>query len=241
MALTDQINNETLERYYFGCMGVVSVIVVFCGFAPTYYLGAWFDAPLLNSQVQLHGIVFSLWIMLFAVQIGLVETNRITVHHKLGRLGGGLAVIMVILGVQVAIASGKRGHSPSPEVPALSFMVIPMLAIIAFGILVAFAVFLRHNSFAHKRLMLTATIAILAPAIARLPFYFITSGGPPVFFALTDVSLFVGVAVDVLAYRTLHWAWLLGGGVLIASQLGSLIISSTETWLTFAQWLVSAV
>lgn len=90
MALTDQINNRTLEPYYFCCMGIVSIFVVFCGFAPTYYLGAWFDAPVLKSQVQLHGIVFSLWIMLFAVQIGLVETNRITVHHKLGRLGGGL-------------------------------------------------------------------------------------------------------------------------------------------------------
>lgn len=239
MAFTDPIIKPTLERYYFGCMAIFSAIVVFWGFAPTYYLGAWFDTPVLNSLVHLHGFVFSLWILLFVAQIALVETGRITLHRKLGQLGAVLASLIVVLGVQTAIASAKRGHSPSPEVSALSFMAIPMLAIIAFGILVASAVLMRRNPLAHKRLMLAANIAILSPAIARLPFSFIASGGPPVFFALTDVSLLAGIVVDILAYRALHWAWVFGGGVLITSQLGSLIISNTQTWLEFTQWLIN--
>lgn len=240
MTLSDPITHRTLEAYYYACMAVFSIVVVFCGFAPTYYLVAWLDTPALSPLVQFHGIVFSLWILLFATQTAWVASGRMTLHRKLGRFGAILAGTMVILGIQTAITSAKHGHSPSPEVPALSFLAIPLLAILAFGILVAFAVFLRNTPFAHKRLMLSATLAILSAAIARLPFSFITSGGPPIFFALTDVSLFVGIAVDIAAYRRIHWAWLMGGGILMVSQLGSLLISKTEVWLEIAHWLVNS-
>jgi hypothetical protein len=49
-------------------MAVASVITVFVGFAPLYYLGHYFGAPPLTPLVHLHGLIFTNWIVLFLAQ-----------------------------------------------------------------------------------------------------------------------------------------------------------------------------
>ena len=48
------------ENRFFGCMAAVFLVVIFTGFARTYYLAGVFNAPLPNLLVHIHGAVFSL-------------------------------------------------------------------------------------------------------------------------------------------------------------------------------------
>jgi hypothetical protein len=189
--------------------------------------------------VHLHGILCTSWILLFALQARLIATRQTGLHRRVGFAGAGLAVAIVLVGTLTTVASARNGHSPSAAIAPLSFMAIPLFTIIAFGLLVALAVALRRDGGTHKRLMLIATVTILSPAIARLPFAFIEHGGPPVFFALTDLLAVVCAGYDGWMRGSLHRAWLWGGALLLGSQLGSLLAAPSGPWLSFARWLTA--
>src|SRR6185295_15874243 len=94
----------------------------------------------------------------------------------------------------------------------------------------------RRQPDVHKRLMLLATISILAAAIARLPLG-ILSVGPPAFFGLTDLFIVACVAYDLISLKRIHRATVWGGLFIIASQPLRLMISGTGAWRSFATWI----
>ena len=107
---------------------------------------------------------------------------------RLGIAGGMLAGAMVIVGTITGIVRVKAA-APVPGVNPLSFLTIPLGDMLVFGILIGAAFYYRRQVDSHKRLMLPATIGILPPAIARLPFAFIAQNGPLAFFGLADLFI----------------------------------------------------
>jgi hypothetical protein len=83
--------------------------------------------------------------------------------------------------------------------------------------------------------MLTSTISILTPAIARVPG--VLAGGPLAFFALTDLFLVACLVYDRRTRGRVHPAFWWGGGLLLLSQVARLAISGTAAWLALATWL----
>ena len=225
-----------IERRYYVGAAIASIVIVFAGFARTYYLKGLFDAPPILELVHVHGIVMSLWFVVFLVQVGLVASRRTNIHRKVGVGGTILAALMVIIGVATAISAARRGVSPGP--PPLVFLVVPLGDLFVFSGLVAAGISLRKKLSTHKRLMLTASMGILTPAIARLPFEFIATGGPLVFFGLTDLVILSVIAIDTVRNRRLHPAFGWGALVVIASQPLRLMLGGTVAWMRFATWLV---
>jgi hypothetical protein len=129
-----------------------------------------FAAPLPNLLVHIHGAVFTLWITLFVSQIGLVTMRRVAIHQRLGLLGFGLAVVMVILGVLVASNHLARhiGETPHDTPEAVrAFYAIPMGDMLMFATFIALGFRNRRNPTVHKRLMLFATLALLDAGFDR--------------------------------------------------------------------------
>ena len=185
--------------------------------------------------LHLHGFVFSSWIVLFVIQTTLVAAHRTDIHRRLGILGGVIATLMVLLGVTTAVVRASQGAAP-PGVPPLGFLVVPLGDMLVFPILVGAGLYFRRQPDVHKRLMLLATISILAAAIARLPFA-IMQAGPPAFFGLTDVFVVVCVLYDLITLRRIHRATALAGLFIVASQPLRLFVGGTHAWLSFATWL----
>jgi hypothetical protein len=225
------------DRLFYVVLAVVASLLVFAGFARTYYLKAYFEARPLLPLVHLHGFVFTCWFVLFLVQVTLVAAKRTDLHRRLGVAGGLLALLMLLVGVTTAIGAAKRGFGPPGGPPPLVFLTIPFGDILVFSILVGAGFYFRRQSETHKRLMLLATIGILTPAIARLPFAFILAAGPLAFFGLTDLFLAACVLYDTVARRRLHPAYLWGGLLIVVSQPLRLALGGTGVWLTFARWL----
>ena len=175
------------------------------------------------------------WFAFFLLQVRVVATGRTQVHRKLGIAGVVLAVIVVVAGTATAIASARSGSAPI-GVPPLIFLVMPLGEMVVFAGLFAAAIAMRKKSPYHKRLMLLASISMLTPAMARLPF--VSAGGPPAFFALTDLVILACIAFDTEKNRRLHPAFAAGLAFVIVGQVGRLLISQTPQWMTFAKWLV---
>jgi len=225
------------ERWFYIAMSIALVITVFAGFSRTYYLRPYFTAEPLIPLLQLHGLVFTSWLVLFAIQTTLVAAHRTDIHRRLGILGGVVASHMVGMCTATAVIRAKLGVSPVPGVPLLSFLVIPLGDMFVFSILVGAGFYYRRRADVHKRLMLLATVSILAAAIARLPFAFIQQVGPLAFFGLTDAFVLFCVLYDLVTLRRIHRASVLAGLLIVASHPLRMMLGGTQAWLSFATWL----
>lgn len=223
------------DRRFFMGMALVIAAIVFAGFAPTFYLRTFYHPEPLQSVFQIHGLVFSAWVVLFVVQTALVSARRTDIHRRLGVVGGGLALLMLVVGYQAAVTAARRGFSTPGLPPPLVFFAVPVFDLLVFATLVGAALYLRRTPAAHKRLMLLATIAVLTAAIARLPY--VLPLGPPAFFGLTDLLVVAAMVYDWRTRSRVHPALLWGGLFLIASQPLRLAVSGTDTWLALATWL----
>jgi hypothetical protein len=131
------------ERQFFGGMAAAMAIATFIGFAPTYYLSTFTRAPALGIIVHIHGIVFSTWMLLFLTQTMLVAAERRDLHRKMGIMGALLACSVVVLGVAVAIESGRAGHGP-PDRNQPVFLIFPLTLMLIFGSFTTFAIINRQ-------------------------------------------------------------------------------------------------
>jgi hypothetical protein len=247
------------DRYFFTGMAVAAALTVFCGFAPTYYLKGLFGppavspaldtyraagvdylkgpfgTPALSFLLHFHGLLYTSWILLFVAQTTLVAAKRTDLHRRLGVVVGLIAVLLPVVGLEVAVWSARRGFTPPGGPPPLVFLAIPVGDVLVFSILVGTGLYLRRRSETHKRLMLLANIGLLTPAIARLPH--VAAAGPPAFLGLTDLFIVVCLVYDRLAHGRVHRAFWWGGLFIIVSQPLRLLIAQTGAWLSLASWL----
>ena len=223
------------DRWFFTGMAAAALLTVFTGFAPSYYLGQFFEARPLSTLVHLHGALFTSWILLFLTQTSLIAARRADLHRRLGVVGGALALLMLVVGYFTAVEAARRGVTPPRGPPPLVFLAVPLGALVTFAIMVGAALNRRRRSETHKRLMLLATIVLLTPAIARMRF--IGDGGPLV--AMIGTSLFVVACLiyDRVAHGRVHPAFLWGGLFVMLSLPLRAAVGHTDAWLSFAGWL----
>jgi len=234
--ISTQRQSKTRERLFYTGMVAAIVITVFAGFSRTFYLRPYFQTQPLIPLLILHGAVFSSWIALLVAQTTLVATKRTQTHMRLGIAGGMLAGLMIVIGTVTAIVRAK-GPSPVPGVNPLSFLTIPLGDMFIFAILVSSAFYFRRRVDTHKRLMLLATIGLLPAAVARLPIGFVETGGPVVFFGLSDLFIIPCLVYDLATRGRPHRATVLGGLLIVISHPLRLIVGNTHAWLAFATWL----
>lgn len=216
-------------------MAVLAALIVFVGFARTYYLKAFFGSPALPVLLHVHGLVMTSWFGLLVIQTTLVAARRTDIHRRLGVAGGVLAALVVALGITAAIVAVRAGHAPAGGSP-FAFLAIPFGDMFVFTVLIAAGFYFRRRPEIHKRLMLIATIAILPAGLARWPVAFIAHQ-PIRFFTVVDLILIACVAYDYAKTRRLNPAYLWGGLLLIASHPLRIALSTTPAWTTFARWI----
>ena len=226
------------DNRFFAGMAVVSLVVIFIGFARTYYLAGIFKAPLPNPLVHIHGAVFSLWILLFIAQISLITVHRFDLHRRLGMSGLGLACLMVILGVLVATDRLAR-HVADPGTETVeevrAFYAIPLADMLMFSTFVYLGFRNRTHPAVHKRLMLFATFALLDAGFDRWSIfdpYPLTVVHVVCFFPLLAVLMVYDMWSTGKLQRVTLWA----SGFLVAVQQLRHPFSHTATWQAFATW-----
>lgn len=228
---------RAVDRGIYTWAAFAAVIIVFAGFARTYYLKSLFGAPALSTLVHVHGLVMTLWFTLFFVQVRLVAAHRIQTHKRLGYFGGALAIAVLAVGTMTAITAARNGATPGP--PPLVFLTIPLGDMVVFATLVSLGLGYRNRPAIHKRLLLLSSLGIITAAIARIPIDALRNAGLPAFFGLTDLIILSCIIIDTTKNRRLHPALAWGFAFILASQVTRFAIAGTPQWLAFAKWLTS--
>ena len=146
-------------------MALLIAATVLAGFGAFAALGiSSFSAP---WWVHIHGVSFMAWIGLFIAQNLFVVSGATDRHRTLGRIGMGLAVWMIAVGLVLTPVTVANGRFPPFFTPTF-FLALDWVNIACFAGLVFAAFYFRRQTDWHRRLMLCATICVIAPAFGRI-------------------------------------------------------------------------
>jgi hypothetical protein len=185
------------------------------------------EKPAAPVVVSVHGVVFTVWMLLLTAQVLLVLRNRIAWHMRLGWVTVGWALLMAVVGPWAAIAS-LAVQIQAPDF-APQFLSLNIADLGGFFVLLAWGITLRKNPAAHKRIMILATVSLAQPGFNRLGAWFIP--GEPSSAQMLFLLVYYGNLALVLLMAVWDWwkgrlmrQFVLGAaGLLAAEYLASLL------------------
>ena len=143
---------------------------------------------------------------------------------------------MLVSGLSVAVAVARIEPLNAADtvvgMPRLVFLVIPFTSVTLFSLLAGLGLWYRRVADVHKRFLLLATIALLPPALGRIPA--LAARGPAAFFGVT-ILFIVLVGHDYWTRGRTHPVSLWAGLVLVVSFPGRVALGYTtrrSPWLT---------
>ena len=212
-------------------MGLIAIV----GFWPSYFgplLLGTIAQPLL---IHLHATVFAGWLVLFLTQAVLAASGRVAWHLRLGRIGIGYGVLVIIVGLFTGISRSANRFRLGLGGETLLFQAVADMTVFAifFGAAIAF----RRKPQVHKRLMMVAATMLLVAAAARMTFIPLF----PVRQAVWVSPILLAMAYDFRARHVIHPVYLLGLGAFFVRAASPGFIADTDTWSAVTHWLTALV
>ena len=237
MATNPALIARLRDRKFYLFMAIFVAVVVFAGFARTFFLNSFFARLSLPRLFIFHGIIFSSWIALLVIQSALISSRKVRVHRFLGYAAIALVLLMITVGLTMAVRAAQRGFSPPGAPPPLSFMVLSFGDIVVFATLIGLAFWYRNRAETHKRLMLFGTLAILPPATARIFLLFTTTALLPLAYSSAFAVMLGCMLYDYVNHKRVHPAFIWSSLFFAVSVPLRMFIGGTHLWLSFAHWI----
>jgi hypothetical protein len=220
---------------FFRTLAILMAITIIAGFSTQLLMGrSTFSAPLL---VHVHAFAFMGWVALFVTQSWLGTQGPIALHRRLGWIGAGWTVLLVVLGCWVSIDVTQRGTAPFFFRPQ-HFLIANPMGIFCFALLAWSAIRLRKQTDWHARLHICAMAAIIGPAFGRLlPMPLLI---PYAFDIAVLAGLVFPLAGTIRDWRRdgrVHPAWWMG----VLAILATLILSHLVAYSPVGDMIYAAV
>jgi hypothetical protein len=158
-----------LNRYFYFSMSLLMAAILVSGFSRTINNSLFHAAPPRPLLLWIHGAAFASWVAFFIAQSTLVRLHKVSWHRFFGWFGAGLATVMVPLGIGIAIIMARFDTVQLHQSDADAFLAVPFYDMIAFGVIIALAIYWRKRPEFHRRLVFVATCGLMDAAIARFP------------------------------------------------------------------------
>ncbi|MBX7244091.1 MAG: hypothetical protein K1X53_01255 [Candidatus Sumerlaeaceae bacterium] len=233
-----------VARMFYPFATVLLFVVMFWGFHRFYLHGQAYPGrpltPPIKTLVIIHGVSMTLWMVLLVAQPILIAAKNRKLHMTLGKIGAGLAAIIVICGVAIGIGAA-RVNPPDLKIDGMlpkPFLTVPLFSILFFGAFVAVGVYFRKRPEIHRAMMLIATLSAIPAAVDRIDTItrlYPTPVVSPLFtvFGPFTGGLMIGGILVVLrcAITRSFDKWLVGAfGALVVLDAVTIQISKTAAW-----------
>lgn len=219
---TPQPSAEQRERGFFLFMAILIAATVLAAF--WFFRTAGFASFAAPWWVHVHAVTFMVWIGFYLAQNALIWRGDGKRHRKLGYFGAVWAGWMVVVGLALTPLTLAVGRSPPFFTPAY-FLALDWVNIAVFAALFVAGFRNRRRTEWHRRLMLCATVCVIAPALGRI---LILVGQPmtaPINVALLLPYVIVGMLADLVIRGRVHPAYAWGAGALVAFAAGTELLS----------------
>tara|TARA_R110001592_G_scaffold23522_2_gene92205 strand:- start:48 stop:827 length:780 start_codon:yes stop_codon:yes gene_type:complete len=241
--------SKDLARYFYSGAALLLFLLMFLGFQQFYVHGKAYPGreltPPIRTLIILHGVAMSTWMLLFVAQPLLIASGNRRVHMTLGKVGAGLTVVVVFLGLRLGIESA-RVNPPDLLLWGLTppqFMAVSVISITMFGTLVAVAIWKRRQPELHRPMMLLAVLAAMPAAMDRIDpikslyaeTVFGTIWGP--FFSTLVVGLFL-VGLHWTLTRKLSRPLAIGYAGLVLMGAIIMRLAPSGLWESFTNFLL---
>ena len=222
---------------------VLAWIVILTGFGSSIDHRIVTHARPFTVLTYVHTFVFMAWLILFTIQVSLVEQSRIALHRTLGIAGLCLAGLMMIIGPATAIATQQfvfdhHGHG-------LPFLIVQLGSMVIFGGMVTAAALWRRHPAIHKRLMVLAMVELMGPAVFRLLIPFVAAWWPKspymmliCAYPVVWLMLLGLVAYDLIRWRRVNAGFAVGVPVHILAHLVFCAIYLAPGWPAVAKAII---
>lgn len=182
------------------------------------------DLPPASMAVLFHALVMFAWYALFVIQSGLIRNGKPALHMRLGKMSLVLALGIIITGIMVTLTHYFR----KPE--GIVF-IGGFINVTNFGLLFGLALLWRKHSDWHKRLMLFAGLAMMAPALTRV--VRAADFNEMAVLPLWLMLLLVPVIYDFKVIGKTHKATVLGIALIILGIALMIGIGTSPAWENF--------
>ena len=210
---------------FFRTLAILMALVIVAGFSMQYLAGRSSFAA--RPLVHLHGLAFMGWVGLFVTQAWLATHGPIALHRRLGWIGAGWIILLLVMGSWISIDVTQRGTAPFFFRPQ-HFLIANPLSLIVFAGLAYAAIRLRRQTDWHMRLHICAMAAIIGPGFGRLlpmplliPYAFEIAGIAGLLFPLA------GMIRDKRKFGRVHRAWLWGVFAILSVIPASYLIANS--------------
>jgi len=219
---------------FFPALSSVLIVLVFLGFAPTYYLRPVSAGPI-PAYLHVHGAAMTAWFLLLLVQTALIAAHRRGAHRRLGIAGACVAVVIVVLNPLVVVWSVPHLMAGNGSTQLTALIVVADLILVGiFAALVGLAIRWRRYPEIHSRMLVLASLAVSGPALGRLSLNL--AGTPlPGVIALMSLPLLV-VVHDRVMMKWVHPVTGWGATAIAGSTLISIAIANTAAGAAIVQW-----
>ena len=222
------------ERAFYLSMMIAVFALVLWGFAPSFYLRGFVTPPAtyidrpdwMRWAFIVHGLLSTLWLLLFAVQTVLIGRKQLRLHKALGRSVFPLYFAIIATSVLVGFLGARHGFHNVPF-DSITFAALPWLVITVFAVLGWAGLNERRDPQRHKRLMLLATIALSDAGIARVTLF---HPYLPPWMSATVLLLIPLLLWDLATLRRIHRTTIFGGLLVAGALMLSVPIGMTRPW-----------
>ncbi len=245
-------NYHKWDRAYHLVWIVLAWAAIISGFGPNFYkkmmAGGVEHEPLV---LKIHASVFTAWLFLISLQIGLVKWKKVKMHMKLGLLSVPLGIAVVIAGVVVAAHASRAAFDKSQDMGSLQFFFHQLMDMAVFGAFFAAAIVTRKSAAMHKRLMVLGTTFLLGAGFARaigplIGAWFESpsavvqiAGYIVVAYGGINLLMAMAVAYDWITRKRVHPANAWGVPIIVCCQVVTIcIVQHVPAWGSVAHWLL---
>lgn len=210
------------RSFHLGLMVFIAALVLY-GFSHTVDADVFHPASPQPLILYIHAAVFTTWLFLLVFQTALVTVRNPQLHRRLGWLGLGFGVLMVVIGTATILVMGKvQVERLGPD--AGIFIYRPIEDIVFFATAFGLAIHWRERSDLHRRLIVLAACAVTPPAISRIPG--IHSLG--MVYLGTDLLVLAAILHDLVTLGRVHPVYRWGLAIGVAGQSALLLIMSKQ-------------
>src|SRR5262249_20834682 len=117
------------DRRFYLFVTILTALIVFAGFARTFFLYGLFAKLHLSSLLILHGVVFSSWLAVLVTQSLFISAKELRFHKRLGYASIAIVIAMFVLGWVMSVEAAKRGFTPPGGPPPLAFLAFQILGL----------------------------------------------------------------------------------------------------------------